>query len=303
MKIPAPIRGFFRLLSRISPSLAGRLARFLFLRTRRHKVPRRELAVRESAERFELATEHGRAVAWVWGRTQHADTGVPTVYMLHGWEGRASQLGSFVEPLRAAGFRVIAVDAPGHGEAPGRSSSIVALGAALIAAVERWGAGDELGAGVISHSAGAISTTWALSREMPAQDMPSRGLPVHRAFFVAPGADILSYTRQVGDLLGLSSAATAELVRSIERKVGVGLAELDALRRAPEMSVPLHVVTDRQDRETPLPAVEKLVRAWPGATLRVTEGLGHRRILRDPEVVEEAVRHFAREASPHALAV
>lgn len=69
------------------------------------------------------------------------------------------------------------------------------------------------------------------------------------------------------------------------------------------MTVPLHVTSDREDRETPLPSVEKLVRSWPGATLRVTEGLGHRRILRDPEVVDEAVRYFSREASPQAVAV
>jgi len=297
MKIPTPIRGFFRLLSRVSAPLAGRLARFLFLRTRRHPVPRRELAVRESAERFELATEHGQAVAWVWGQPQQAEArienGLPTVYLLHGWEGRGSQLGPFVAPLRRAGFRVIAVDAPGHGEAPGRSSSLVALGATLTAAVERWGPGSPRGAGVIAHSAGAISTTWALSQ----------GLPAHRAFFIAPGADILAYTQQVGDLLGLSDRASGELVLAIERKVGVRLAELDALRHAPEMSVPLHVISDREDRETPLPAVERLVRSWPGATLRVTEGLGHRRILRDPEVVADAVRHFTREASPQAVAV
>ncbi len=293
MKIPSAVRGFFRLLSRISPSMAGRFARVLFLRTRRHPVRRREVEVLKSAERFELATEHGRAVAWVWGQTRVSESGVPTVYLLHGWEGRASQLGPFVAPLRSAGFRVVAVDAPGHGEAPGRSSSLVALGAALRAAVERWGPGSERGAGVISHSAGAISTTWALSR----------GLPIHRAFFVAPGAGLLDYTRRVGGLLGLSSEASGALALDIERKVGVRLAELDALRLAPDMTVPLHVISDREDRETPLPSVETLVRSWPRATLRVTEGLGHRRILRDPEVVDEAVRYFTRAASPQSIAV
>jgi hypothetical protein len=67
------------------------------------------------------------------------------------------------------------------------------------------------------------------------------------------------------------------------------------------MTAALHVTTDREDWEAPLPSVEKLVRSWPGATLRVTQGLGHRRILRDPEVVEEAVRFFTgkgAEAAP-----
>jgi pimeloyl-ACP methyl ester carboxylesterase len=291
-QIHAAVPAFFRLASRISPSLAGRLARLLFLRTRRHPVPEREAAVLESAERHELATERGRAVAWVWGRPMPADAREPTIYLLHGWEGRGSQLGPFVGPLRRAGFRVVAVDAPGHGEAPGRSSSLVALGAALEAAVERWspdsGEAAAGGAGVIAHSAAAVGATWALSR----------GLPVERAFFVAPGADIVAYTRYYGGLLGLSSRAVRELAIAIERRIGVLYAELEPLRLAPEMTVPLHVVTDRDDDEAPLPSVEKLVRSWPGATLRVTEDLGHRRILRDREVVEEAVRFFTGAASP-----
>lgn len=279
-QIPAAVRGFFRRASRISPSLAGRLARLLFLRTRRHPVPEREAAVLESAERHELATERGPALAWVWGRPMPADAREPTVYLLHGWEGRGSQLGPFVGPLRRAGFRVVAVDAPGHGEAPGRSSSLVALGAALEAAVERWSSGPEGAAGVIAHSAGAVGTTWALAR----------GLAVERVFFVAPGADLVAYTRYFGGLLGLGERAVRELAMAIERRIGVLYAELEPLRLAPEMTVPLHVATDRGDPEAPLPSVEKLVRSWPGATLRVTEGLGHRRILRDPEVVAEAVR-------------
>lgn len=286
-KIPAAVRRFFRLASRVSPALAGRLARLLFLRTRRHPLPEREEAAVENAERHDLATPRGRAVAWVWGRPMPAEARVPTVYLVHGWEGRGSQLGSFVGPLRRAGFRVVALDAPGHGEAPGRSSSLVALGATLEAAVDRWGPG----AGVIAHSAGAVGTTWALSR----------GVAVERALFVAPGADIVAYTRYYGGLLGLSSRAVRELAIAIERRIGVLYAELEPLRLAPEMTAPLHVVTDRGDDEAPLDSVEKLVRSWPGATLRVTDGLGHRRILRDPAVVDEAVRFFTgagREPAP-----
>ncbi len=298
-KIPAVLRSFFRGLDRISPALAGRVASLLFLRTRRHRPPEREEAVLESAERHELATPRGKTIAWVWGRPAPTGARVPTVYLVHGWEGRGSQLGPFVEPLRRAGLRVVALDAPGHGEAPGSTSSLVAIGAALEAAVERWSPGPEGAAGLIAHSAGAVGTTWALAQ----------GVAVERALFVAPGADLLAYTRYFGGLLGLGERGVRELAMAIERRIGVLYAELEPLRLAPEMTVPLHVATDRDDPEAPLPSVEKLVRSWPGATLRVTEGLGHRRILRDPEVVAEAVRFFTGERdlrspdvspSPHA---
>ena len=50
---------------------------------------------------------------------------------------------------------------------------------------------------------------------------------------------------------------------------------------------PLLLVHDGQDAETGWADSEAIARAWPGARLVTTSGLGHRRILRDPEVVAE----------------
>ena len=58
-----------------------------------------------------LATARGGdAVAEVWGEG-------PVVLLVHGWGGWRGQLGRFVAPLVDAGHRVVAVDAPGHGDA------------------------------------------------------------------------------------------------------------------------------------------------------------------------------------------
>lgn len=277
--MPSSLRAAFRAADAVSPRLAGALAAPLFLGTRRHRLPDRERVVLEGAERHELGTPRGPAVAWVWGRPAPASSLTPTVLLVHGWEGRGSQLGAFVEPLRRRGLRVVAFDAPGHGEAPGRSSSLPAIAAALEAAAERW----RPTAGLVAHSAGAISATWALAR----------GLAAERAVFVAPGADLLAYTGWFAGLLGLGEEGRRRLARRIERRIGVSYAELEPLERAPEMDVPLVAYTDRDDAEARLETVARLVAAWPGAELRVTEGLGHRRILWEPDVVDGAVRFLA----------
>ena len=54
------------------------------------------------------------------------------------------------------------------------------------------------------------------------------------------------------------------------------------------MSAGLLVVHDRDDVETPWTGGARLVDLWPGARLVTTEGLGHRRVLREPSVIEEA---------------
>src|SRR3712207_7030695 len=60
---------------------------------------------------------------------------------------------------------------------------------------------------------------------------------------------------------------------------------------------PTLVVHDRDDAYTPVADGAAIAAAWPDARLRVTSGLGHRRILRDPEVVAEAVEFVDRKST------
>ena len=250
----------------LSPELAAAGARRLFLSTRRHPVSERERAWLQEARRSDLP---GPLASWVWG-----PDGAPTVALLHGWEGRGSQLGAFAAPLVSWGYRVVAVDASGHGDSPGRSSSLVAIAEALLGAGERYGPF----AGVIAHSAGTVGAVHAMSR----------GLGVERLVCVAPGVDLEGYVGEFSRILGLSAEVNRSLKLRIERHVGIPMRELDPRWAAVDRQVPLLVFHDRRDREAPFSGGEALVRSWPGARLIATEGLGHTRILWDGKVVSAA---------------
>jgi pimeloyl-ACP methyl ester carboxylesterase len=268
------LRAGFAAAGAISPELAGAGAARLFLSTRRHPVPDRDRASLQSARSWQLASAWGPLAAWTWG-PETPEKHAPTVALLHGWEGRASQLGAFAPPLVAAGFRVVGVDAPGHGESPGRSSSLVAIGQALLAL------GTHLGplAGVVAHSAGTVATVHALGR----------GLKAERLVCVAPGVDLDGYAREFSRLFGLSARVSRSMRRRIERHIGVTWEELDPCRAAENLHIPLLVVHDRNDREAPFAGGVALARSWPGARLFATEGLGHTRILREESIVAQAV--------------
>jgi pimeloyl-ACP methyl ester carboxylesterase len=269
------MRAGFAAANALSPNLAGAGAASLFMSTRRHPVPARERAYLRDAERVDLPVDPGPLAAWVWGRE-----GAPTVALIHGWEGRGSQLGAFAAPLVAAGFRVVAVDAPGHGDSPGRSSSLVAIAGALRRVGVRFGPL----AGVIAHSAGTVGAVHSIAH----------GLAVDRLVCVAPGVDLEGYVLQFARMFGLSAGASQALKLRIERHVGVTMRELDPRRSAASMRAPLLVIHDRMDRETPFADGEAFARSWPGARLIATEGLGHTRILWDERVVSAAT-DFLRE--------
>jgi len=75
----------------------------------------------------------------------------------------------------------------------------------------------------------------------------------------------------------------------IERRLGVSWSSLDVASFAAQMRTPLLVIHDREDAEVPWQEGAIIAQAWPGARLSTTSGLGHRRLVRDREVVREAV--------------
>lgn len=281
--VPRGIRTFLRATMAVSPAVAAAVAERLFLRTRRLPVPRRELEVLAGASPVRLTGADGPIPAWLWSphgaAAAPSPADAPAVALVHGWEGRGSQLGAFVAPLLEAGFPVLTYDAPGHGAAGGRSSNLLAMTRTLEAVAERFGPF----AGIVAHSAGSVVATHALSR----------GLSVERAVFIAPGAGLVDYSRTFARVVGVGEDLRRRVQERIERRLGLPWRELEPLELAPAMDTPLLVVSDRNDREAPLASVEALAGLWPGAALRVTEGLGHRRILRNPEVLTRAVGFLA----------
>jgi hypothetical protein len=88
----------------------------------------------------------------------------------------------------------------------------------------------------------------------------------------------------------------------VDEFVGVPVRDFDARVQAAYVDpVPTLVLTDRGDRQTPYDDVVDLAQSI-GAPLITTEGLGHRKILRDHEVVATVVGFVTDEAGRQASA-
>ena len=254
----------------LSPRLATGLAARLFLRPDRRRA--RAPAPRGvQGHRFEVVTPAGAVAAWDFGEG-------PTVLLAHGWSGSAADLDALIAPLVALGFYVVAWDAPGHGQSPGASSSIPAMGQALLAVGARVGPVHA----VIAHSLGAAATTFALSR----------GLQASRVALLAPAAQLDRFPSSFARALGLAGRER-EVAAAIERRVGLPMAAIEPVALAPAFRAPVLIVHDPSDREVPYSQAEALAAAWPSAALLPAPGLGHLRLLRDAEVVRATVLHVA----------
>jgi pimeloyl-ACP methyl ester carboxylesterase len=227
-----------------------------------------ERLVLDRGETFALGVESQRIVGRVWGEG-------PTVLLVHGWGGHAGQMTTLVDPAVAAGFRVVAVDLPGHGESAGRVSSLVHGASALARVAALFGPVR----GLVAHSFGAAVSTYAMAS----------GLAVERAVFFAPPSRFETFWQRFRMGVGVSDIVMERMLHRAEEWLDVRFAAISPVDLAPRMETPLLVLHDPEDREMPFGEGAELAASWPGAVLRRAERLGHLRILRDPGCVAEAV--------------
>jgi pimeloyl-ACP methyl ester carboxylesterase len=265
-------------LQQTAPPLAERLAEALFFTPPREKASARARASAEDATPFRVPFGGHELPAWRWGAG-------PTALLVHGWGSRGLNMAPFVPSLRAAGFSVVAYDAPAHGAAPGRRASIPQMAAALQAVARAAGTVDV----VVAHSIGASVVAFALRD----------GLSVRRVALIAPPADPDGFTQGFARRLRLREATVEGMKRRAERRLRRSWSDFDLRPLVAGFTAPLLVVHDQGDAEVPWSGGQALAAAWPGATLVTTAGLGHRRILKDGAVVERVVRFLATRDGPH----
>lgn len=263
----AVVRAYFAIASRLLPDLARRQAERLFTMPPRY-AGRRAQPV---AARRETVVVDNRSIA-VW---QAGPAAASAVLLVHGWGGRGVQMGSFVAPLLAAGYRAVWFDQPGHGES-GRGA--VAL-PDFVRALEALAATHGPFAAAIGHSLGAAALGVALRR----------GLRLGRIVFVSPPASINEHTHNFARLLGITPRIREAMRRRLEHRYGLRFAEIDRIEELEQLRLPALFVHDSADGEVPFEHTLRLFRRMPQAWLIKTYGLGHHRLLRDHAVVGAVV--------------
>jgi len=275
MKVPRPVTLGFRGLAALLPGPAERLASWMFCHPHRAPLHARDKAVLETGERARLRIGNHDVVTWTWGDG-------PTVLLHHGWGGRASQMAAFVDPLLRAGYRVVAYDAPAHGGSPGQTTGVPVFAQVLRGLADRLGGVHA----IVAHSAGCAATMLAIRQ----------GLSVDRAVLLAPPADMRVFLAVFADHFAMNRRLRNAMTRRIAAWFDIDWAEMHAGHWAQREQPPLLVLHDRDDSTVPWSHGHAVRQAWKGAELVTTDGLGHQRIRRDPEVIERAVAFLERTA-------
>jgi pimeloyl-ACP methyl ester carboxylesterase len=268
------LRTAFRTVGSVAPGVAARWAETIFCRPPRHGSRPSEETFLATGDRITVQSEDQDLAVWTWG------TG-PVVVLAHGWGGRAGRFSAIAQALMEAGFRVVLFDAPAHGASMGDQASLPQFSEALRAVVSAVGPVH----GLVGHSLGGAAVSLALGQ----------GVSAERAVLLAPPADVFLFSHAFAEHLRIPARAREVMQHNLETRLQVTWEELHIPTLARSMTAAALVVHDVQDADVPYGHGEQIADAWPGATLYSTTGLGHRAILRNPEVIRRVVRFLQGE--------
>lgn len=200
----------------------------------------------------------------------------PIALLVHGWGGHAGQMLPLAQALAARGLHPVLVEMPAHGRSAGVASSLPQFARAIDYVVQRLQHEGHTVQVLAAHSLGASAAAYAVAR----------GLPVQQLVLVAPPASPRAYTRYFAQVFGLSEATRAAMQQRIEAREGVLMQQFEPAAAGPRIGVATLVVHDRGDRVNAFADGEAYQRAIEHAHLVATEGLGHRKVLKDAAVLE-----------------
>ena len=274
--------------SAFAPRRAVERAARLFATPPRHPHTTREVELLQTGRGFVVPVGLVRIAAWRFGNSER-----PAIVFSHGWGGRGAQFRAFVAPLLDAGYQVILFDHEGHGHSEGTEASLIHFLKGLEAVVGHIEKEGARVAGIVGHSLGAAAVAAYLNASR--RDI--------RAVLLASPTSIERYSNYFAQRVGIPESIRSAMQQRFEERLGRRWKEFELPASVADVRAAALVIHDEDDREVPYAGGVALARAWRDARMVRTRGLGHRAILREPEVVQDTLDFIAdRTVFPRPLA-
>jgi pimeloyl-ACP methyl ester carboxylesterase len=271
LKLPT-VRTGFVLGGRIAPKRTVNRAARLFATPFASSRSRAQAAQGDAdMQRGELHVNGETIATYVWGDPSNQ----PYALLAHGWSSFGLRFLPWVARLRAQGLAVVTFDQPGHGHSTGKLCTLPEF----IATIRAIGTHYGHAALAVGHSLGGAAVTLAQDEDWHAE----------RLILLAPAVDMKAAASRFFRFVRLGEHLRQPFYDWLLRRTGVSVEQLQVYRRLPALGQPALIVHDLDDADVPWDEGERYAQFWPGARLYTTQGLGHRRVLDAPEVIDAAL--------------
>ncbi len=272
---------FFKILGILSPKLAGKLALKIFMKPPNSRPPAREKEIREQAHLIYRNIKDRNIAIRTWDNGS-ADENTPTILLSHGWAGRTTQFLEIIKPLVNAGYRVVGADIPAHGDSSGTHTNMLDAAQILSIIAKEFSPLDA----IIGHSFGTGTTLLALDKfAVNVQKIVLIGAYSRVSFIIDLFSEVFDFNDATKE--AMQQAAIDKYADAFEVKWDwENIAPVETIQSYHGKLLFIH---DEEDHEVPIEEVTELHQLKENAKILITQGFGHRRILRNKEVVAKVV--------------
>ena len=268
----------------IAPGATGRFAYNVWLTPQRFRTPDSEKPAEGSAHIEHMDINDKTVTTYEWGRSgstvPDSSMSSPGILLVHGWSGRGTQLAAFIPPLLEKGFRVVSFDAPAHGKSTGKQTTLYEISETIEALQAKHGPFHS----VITHSFGGPCLAVAMKH----------GVSAGRVVNICPPAHTRDIIDKFTEMLSINENTKQRLIAQMEENFGEDVWQDTSMPlNIQQLDIPALVIHDTDDIDVPWQEGQAIADAWKNAEFIRTSGLGHRRILRDPEVVDKTVEFIS----------
>nr|WP_294929970.1 alpha/beta hydrolase [uncultured Flavobacterium sp.] len=222
------------------------------------KIRQHETDVLSTANKKQISFKKFDIQLYNWGNPKNE-----MVLLVHGWEGHSGNFASIIGQLLQHDYYILAFDGPSHGFSTKGQTNLLEFSDLIIQILKKYNPKK-----IISHSFGAVVTTYALKR--------SPHLEIDKYVMITTPDSFLERVNYISDQIGIAKNARRKLIRKLESELKTNIDEVSVSKFVKNVQVKdALILHGRDDKIIPLQQARIVHKNWPSSNLEVIENTGH----------------------------
>lgn len=274
------LRTKFKTLSKLAPATAGRMAFDLFCTPYPKYKKRKAPAIFNHARNLTVVMKDKTKIkGFEW---QSNSPNGQTVLIAHGYASFAYKFEHYITPLLKMGYRVLAFDAPGHGQSEGKHINVVVYQEAIEQIMQQCGPVNHF----IGHSLGALT----LSMIAEQIDRPNE----RKFVLIAPATKTTTTFDNFFKMMHFNQVTKDAFINQVLSLTAHKVEYFASDRALANYKGPLLWVHDQEDLVCPYKDLEEFQKNAPNnVEFLITNGLGHNKVYKTAEVMDQIMAFLA----------
>ena len=252
-----------------SINLTYRLAKKYFFSPIKFEMPERESHFKHSSIISREIVDDKSITVY------HNGTGKKSILLVHGWSGRATQYYKMGPALVKAGYKIYAFTAPAHGTSKEKQTHMLEFADCIQFLDKKYGPFEA----IIAHSIGGAATLNSLNR----------GVKTNKVVLLGTPGYIKDIIYGFCNRLGLNLKIADKLIADLKKDYAEDYEQFSTTRLAEKMTTPALIIHDSEDKDVPVEFARENHHAYKNSKYIETNGLGHRLILSNDEVINQVI--------------